>query len=202
VTARQRAARLEADLVRGRAVTLRVRGGAALRLCALPARLGRDPLAEVTLRDPGVSRQHATLRGDLAGGLFVEDAGSRGGVHVAGARVGGALRLAGEGELGLGATTALRFQVSPDGRAVVLRGVAGLDRELVALAGTDPLELERALPAAAGLALELGQGGARLVRLADVPVRVAGHLVGAGCDLARGDVVEVLGAEPLALEVT
>jgi len=202
---RQRAARLEAQLVRARAVTLRVRGGASLRFAAVPARVGRDPLAEVTLRDPGVSRQHALIRGDgrvgAGAGLFLEDAGSRAGVLVGGARVTGALRLAGEGELGLGPTTALHFTAAPDGRAVVLRGAAGLDRDLVVVVGPDPLDLAPALPGAHGLALELGAGAARLVRRADRSVRVDGHLVGAGCDLLRGDLVEVLGGAPLAFEV-
>ena len=202
---RQRTARLEAQLVRARAVTLRVRGGASLRFAAVPARSGRDPLAEVTLRDPGVSRQHALIRGDgrvdADAGLFLEDAGSRAGVLVGGARVTGALRLAGEGELGLGPTTALHFTAAPDGRSVVLRGTAGLDRDLVVVVGHDPLELAPALPGADGLALEFASGGARLVRLGELPVRVDGHLVGAGCDLLRGDLVEVLGGAPLAFEV-
>jgi hypothetical protein len=208
--ARERASRLEARLPRGRALTLRVRGGGTLRIAAVPARLGRDPLAEVPLRDPGVSRQHATIRsGDataglaagLAAGLFLEDAGSRGGVHVAGARVAGPLRLSGEGELGLGATTLLRFEVSTDARAVVLRGASGLDRDLVAVVGLDPLELGTVLPAAGGLTLELAAGAPRLARGAAPPVRVDGHLVGTGCDLLHGDVIEVLGAPPLVLEV-
>jgi hypothetical protein len=200
---RQRAARLEALLVRGRAVTLRVRGGGALRLSGVPARVGRDPLAEVQLRDPGVSRQHAVINGAPArteAGFLVEDAGSRGGVLVAGARVAGALRLAGEGELGLGATTSLRFEAATDGRSIVLRGTAGLDRELVVVVGHDPLDLGRVLPGAEGLGIELG-GGARLVRRTEARVRVDGQLVGDGCDLVRGDVVEVLGGGPLVFEV-
>jgi hypothetical protein len=210
---RQRAARLEAELVRGNGVTLRVRGGGVFRVAAVPARLGRDPLAEITLRDPGVSRQHATIRAGGTGpgneldagldvgldaGLVLEDAGSRGGLLVGGARIGGPFRLRGEGDLALSATTSLRFSVAADERAVVLRGISGLDRELVALVGHNPLDLAVVLPAARGLTLELGSGGARL---AGVAVRVNGHLVGAGCDLLRGDLVEILGAPPLAFEV-
>jgi hypothetical protein len=196
---RQRAARLEARLPSGRGVTLRVRGGAIVRVAALPARLGRDPLAEVTLRDPGVSRQHATIGADDAG-LFIEDTGSRTGVHVASARLGGRFHLRAEGELTLGATTSLRFS-EHGGQAVVLRGTSGLDRELVVLVGRDPLDLALAIAGASGLALELTGGGPRLVRRPDLPVRVDGHLVGPGCDLLHGDLVEVLGAAPLAFEV-
>jgi hypothetical protein len=198
-TARALAERLEARLVRARGVTLRLRGGPAVRLAALPATLGRDPLAEVALRDPGVSRQHAVVRLDEAG-LVVEDRGSRGGVRVGGARVDGPFRLHGEGELMLGATTALRFCANTPQR-LVLRGVAGLDRELVALVGQDPLDLAEIVPGAEGLALELSGGGARLVRAADVAVRVDGHFVGPGCDLLHGDVVEVPARPALAFEV-
>jgi hypothetical protein len=198
---RQLTARLETDLVRARGVTLRVRGaGTSLRVAAVPARLGRDPLAEVALRDPGVSRHHAAIGADAAG-LFVEDAGSRGGVLVAGARAAGPFALRGEGELGVGPSTSFRFQATADGRAVVLRGLSGLDRELVVLVGHDPIDLALAVPGARGLALELAAGGARLVRRPDLPVRVGGHLVGPGCDLLHGDLIEVLGDAPLALEV-
>jgi hypothetical protein len=198
---RQLTARLETELVRARGVTLRLLGGAtSLRVAAVPARLGRDPLAEVTLRDPGVSRHHAVIGADAAG-LFIEDAGSRGGVLVAGARATGRFALRGEGELGIGLSTSFRFQATPDGRTVVLRGLSGLDRELVVLAGHDPIDLALAIPGARGLALELAAGGARLVRRPDRPVRVGGHLVGPGCDLLHGDLVEVLGDAPLALEV-
>ncbi|HEY2730225.1 MAG TPA: FHA domain-containing protein [Polyangia bacterium] len=202
---RQLTARLETELVRARGVTLRVRGaGTSLRVAAVPARLGRDPLAEVALRDPGVSRHHAAIGADAAGlfaGLYVEDAGSRGGVRIAGARAAGPFALRGEGELGLGPSTSFRFQATADGRAVVLQCLSGLDRGLVVLVGHDPIDLTLAVPGARGLALELAVGGARLVRRPDLPVRVGGHLVGPGCDLLHGDLIEVLGDAPLALEV-
>jgi hypothetical protein len=201
--ARQRAARLEPRLVRARAVTLRVRGGATLRFAAVPARLGRDPLAEVPLRDPGVSRRHAVVSAGSGGAdvLVLEDAGSRAGVLVGGARLAAPLPLAGEGELSLGPTTSLRFEVRARGRALLLRGASGLDRDLLALVGHDPLELAPVLPGAEGLALELAGAGARLVRLSDRPVRIDGQLMGAGCDLLHGDVVEVAGDAPLTFEV-
>lgn len=201
-TARERAARLEVRLVRARGVTLRVRGGGAYRFAALPATLGRDPLAEVTLRDPGASRRHAAIRRaqDGDGGLVLEDLGSRAGVVVAGARVGDTFPLRGEGQLTLGPTTPLVYSVLAGG-CVVLRGVSGLDRELVALVGPDPLDLAIVLPEARGLSLSLSGGGARLSRRGDVPVRVEGGFIGAACDLLHGDVIEVTGAAPLVLEV-
>jgi FHA domain len=198
--ARQLAARFEARLVRTRGLTLRVRGGAEVRVAALPARLGRDPLAEVTLRDPGISRLHAVLRTDDTGGLVLEDLGSRGGVRVGGARLAGPLAVRGEAEVALGTTTTLRLTPDPRGHAVI-RGVAGLDRALLALVGHDPLELALVIAGAAGLSLELAAGTARLVRRGDVPVRVAGHYLGTGCDLLHGDVIELPGPPPLTLEV-
>jgi hypothetical protein len=49
------------------------------------------------------------------------------------------------------------------------------------------------LPGTAGLAVALARDLVRLERRPDVAVRVDGNLIGAGCDLLHGDVVEVLG---------
>jgi FHA domain len=209
LTARARAAPLEQRLVRGHGVTLRARGGASLRAALTPARLGRDPGAEIALRDPGVSRLHATIDDDHeGGGLFMEDAGSRGGLRFAGALVSGRFALRGQGELALGATASLRFSATDDGGAhVILRGAAGLDRELLALVGPAPLDLGAIFPEARGLALVPAGDGLRLVRAEPLVVRVAGHLMGAGCDLLRGDVIELVdvidrsGEPVLVLEV-
>ena len=66
------------------------------RVALLPACLGRDRDVEVPLRDPAVSRRHALLRaGD--DGITIEDAGSRGGVRIGGARVDAPLPLRGIG---------------------------------------------------------------------------------------------------------
>jgi hypothetical protein len=200
LTARARAAPLEQRLLRGRGVTLRARGGATLRAALVPARLGRDPDAEIALRDPGVSRLHATIDADAAG-LFIEDAGSRGGLRFAGARVERRFGLRGDGELAFGATASLRF-AAPAGAPVVLRGAVGLDRELFALVGPAPLDLGAAFPGARGLALVPAGDGLRLARAPDAPaVRVGGHLVGAGCDLLSGDVIEIRSEPALVLEV-
>jgi hypothetical protein len=202
-TARQLAARIDSRLVRGRGVTLRPPGSPPVRLAALPALLGRDALVEVPLRDPGVSRRHARVRAsdDGDGALVVEDAGSRGGVLVGGARLGGALPLRGEGEMSLGPTAVIGFRAAPGGR-LVLRGQSGLDRQLLALVGAEPLPLELVVPGSDGLWLEFGGGVARLGRRSDRAVRVDGHFIGGGCDLLHGDVIELeLEGGRLRLEV-
>jgi len=52
--------------------------GAVIRLLPEPARLGRDGAAEIVLPDEGVSRLHAEVRPDAAGGggFEVRDLGS------------------------------------------------------------------------------------------------------------------------------
>jgi hypothetical protein len=200
---RQRAREIEGRLVRARAVTLRA-AGAAVRFAALPAALGRDPAAELPVRDLGVSRRHAIIarRGD---DIVLEDAGSRAGVRVAGALLGAPLPLRGAGEVGLGRDCRIAFQALAPGR-VQLRGATGLDRQLVALVGDDPLPLDELLPAGGGAWIELQDGVARLGRGADVVVRVGGQYVGPRCDLLHGDVIEIGGgadaaAPPLRIEV-
>jgi hypothetical protein len=49
---------------------------------ALPVRIGRGPENDVVLFDASVSRAHAVVEADEAGGLVVRDLGSRNGIHV------------------------------------------------------------------------------------------------------------------------
>jgi len=195
-TAHELARTLDSRLCRQGGVTLRLDDGRALRFAALPALLGRDPGAAVPLRDPGVSRRHATIRRRGDGQLVIEDAGSRAGVRLAGALLSTALPLHGEGELWLGPTCALHFTVAPDGGTALLRGAAGLDRTLLAIIGDGdrPLPLDALVPGATGLSLSFDTGVARLKRTADVAVRVAGQLIGGACDLLHGDLIEVRAA--------
>ncbi len=196
VGVRQRAKEVEGRLVRERAVTLRSAGPGAggggsgpIRFAAVPATLGRELLAEVPIRDPGVSRRHAAIVA-RDGELMIEDAGSRGGVRVAGAALGAPLPLRGEGEIGLGRDCRIEFRRAAHDR-VILRGASGLDRQLVAVVGVDPFPLEEMIPGASGTWLELGSGAARLGHADGTSVRVGGHLVGAICDLLHGDVIEI-----------
>jgi hypothetical protein len=196
-TATARAARIGGNLIGGRGISLRAPGGTWCRVAVLPVHLGRDRGVEVPLRDLAVSRRHALLRaGD--DGITIEDAGSRGGVRIGGARVDAPLPLRGAGEISLGASTTLRFQVS--GPNVLLEGTAGLDRSLRALVGAGAVALAPLFPEAEGLSLAFA-AGARLVRRPEVSVRVDGHYIGPGCDLVHGDVIEIAGPRPFRLEV-
>jgi FHA domain-containing protein len=196
-TAVARAARIATGLIGGRGVSLRTAGGQWCRVALLPAYLGRDRAVEVPLRDPAVSRRHALLRAG-ADGITIEDAGSRGGVRIGGAGLEAPLPLRGTGEIGLGASTTLRFTATE--RTVLLEGSGGLDRSLRALVGTETIALSPLFPGAEGLSLTWASG-ARLERTPEVSVRVDGHFIGPGCDLLHGDVIEIAGPQPLRLEV-
>lgn len=180
---------LERRLCRGRGVSLRLPDGEVVRFAGTPATLGRDGLCEVVLRDPAISRRHAVIL-EEAGTLAVADAGSRGGTRVGAALVAGRLRLTGDGELGMGEHSRIRYRMA--GRAAVeLTGLAGLDRSLRAFVGIGALPLSLALPGGEAMALRLDGAVCRLERRTGMNVRVAGHLIGAGCDLLHGDAVEL-----------
>jgi hypothetical protein len=189
---------VERRLCRGRAVSLRLPGGAIVRFAGAPATLGRDGLCEVVLRDPGVSRRHAVIVAEEAG-LSVADAGSRGGTRLGPAVIAGRLPLRGEGELGLGEHSRLAFRsLAP--HLVEVRGMTGLDRALLALVAGGQLPLAAAVAGAEGLSLRFDGPACRLERTPGVALRVGGRLVGPGCDLLHGDVIEVA-ATGLRLEV-
>jgi FHA domain len=190
---RLRADAIERRLCHGRAVSLRAPGGAWVRVAPLPADLGRDPAAGLPLRDPAVSRRHAALRA-VGGEVVIADLGSRAGVRLGGIRLeaGAELPLRTGGEIALGPTTVLRFE--PRDGALLIEGVSGLDRGLRALAGEGPVPLDPLLPGTAGLAIAVAGDLVRLERRPDVAVRVDGNLIGLGCDLLHGDVVEVPGS--------
>jgi hypothetical protein len=189
---------VERRLCRGRGVSLRLPGGEVLRFAGTPATIGRDGLCEVVLRDPGVSRRHAVISAE-GDALYLADAGSRGGTRLGPAAIGGRLPLAGEGQVGLGEHGQLRFQLLAPG-LVALTGLSGLDRALRAFVGSGSVALELVVSGAAGLSLRFEGTVCRLERAITTPVRVAGRLVGTGCDLLHGDVIEVV-TTGLRLEV-
>lgn len=199
--ARQAAARIGARLIRGRSVTLRLlddRASGSFRYAATPATLGRDPLAEVVLRDPGVSRRHALIVvvGDE---ISVTDTASRTGTFVGGARLTSALALRGTVEVALGTSCRLELQARPEGR-VILRGLSGLDRGVLAMVGAGALPLGDLIPDAGGAWLEFDLSGVHFCRPLELQVRIAGQLVSPRVDLLHGDALD-LGSGQARIEV-
>ncbi len=189
---RAQAAEIERRLCRGRGVSLRLPDGNVVRFARAPAVLGRDPACEIPLRDPAVSRRHARLA--LAGASFtVEDLGSRAGTSLAGAAVRTPVTLPELGELTLGDHGPLRFRTI-EGPRIELVGTEGLDRGLRAVVGTEtiPIAEDGVLPR--GLSLRLSDAACRLEWDPSVSVHLEDRLIGRGCDLLHGDVIEVAGA--------
>jgi len=183
--ARQIVLDLEGRLVRGRSVTLRL-GGRTVRVAAAPAVLGRDPGAELPLRDPGVSRRHATLALGTDGAYTLADDGSRLGTFLAGARLAGACQITGETDVQLGPTCRLTLQPASPAQ-LVIRGTGGLDAGRLGLVGAGRVPLEGVLPAAAGVWLDLDGRAVALVRPSGLTVRIGGKLAAARIELLHGD---------------
>jgi hypothetical protein len=184
------ARRTSERLCRGRSVSFRLGDGRVLRVAEVPAVLGRDPDVELPLREPTVSRRHARF---VAGEdiLRLEDAGSRGGTRLNGLPLAGAIPVRGSGEVALGASCRLTFEARPP--ILELRGASGLDRGFWAVVGTAPIDLGPWLGLPAPLQLDFLSGVARVRRHATLSLRAGGTLVGAGCDLLHGEVLEVVG---------
>lgn len=185
--ARQLIADVEGRLVRGRSVLLRA-GGRSLRVAASPAVCGRDPQAELPLRDPGVSRRHAALTLD-EGGYTLTDEGSRLGTFIGGARLAGPCALVGDADIRLGPSCALALgQPGPD--SLLVRGAGGLDAGVRALVGRARVPLVDALPEAAGLWIAFDGAAVSLLHPPERPVRIAGTPAAARIDLMHGDRLE------------
>lgn len=191
---------LAARLVRARAITVRVGAerARAFRFAATPAVMGRDPAAEIPLRDPGVSRRHA-LFAVVGDEVSLTDAGSRTGTFVGGARLTSALPLRGACQVALGTSCHLDLQIPAPARLMV-RGQSGLDRGVHALVGNGALPMESLIPELAGLALDFDGPGVTLCRPTELPVRLAGTLVSPRIELLHGDVLEI-GEARVRLEV-
>ena len=185
---------VEHRLCQGRTLALRGPDGTVTRFASLPARLGRDGFCQIILRDPEVSRQHARVLTDAAG-FSVEDAGSRAGTCLCGARVSARVPLPAQGQLTLGEHCRLDFAIQgPD--LLEMTGASGLDRGLHVFLSTGAIPLHAVFPALDGLQILPEERCARA--MCTRPVRLAGQLVGQPFELLHGDVMEMGG---LRLEV-
>lgn len=71
--------------------------------------LGRAQNVEVRINDTGVSRAHAKVVRDPAGGVFIEDLGSANGTHLNGDKLARRQQLRDGDKITLGSTTILKF---------------------------------------------------------------------------------------------
>jgi len=194
-------AELTQRLVQGRAVTFRTARGATVRIASTPAILGRGPEAELTLRDPGVSRRHARLTFDDE--ALLTDVGSRLGTFVGGVRLDHPWPLGADTEVGLGPSCHLRVRksVSSDGdhdaSFLIVRGDGGLDSGMLAMVGGGPVPLGPVLPEAEGLWVEFDVTGVHLVRRGPLALRLGGQLASQRIDLLHGDHIEIDGQTSL-----
>ena len=186
---RATAAQVDQRLCRGRTVALRGPDGAVTRFAALPVLLGRDGFCQIVLRDAGVSRRHARVLAEPAG-FLVEDAGSRAGTWLCGARLSACVALPAQGELALGEHCRIDF-ATREPTLLELTSRVGLDRGLRAFLGSGALPLAAAFPALGALHVFPGERTARVACAG--PVRLAGQLVGSSFELLHGDVIEAAG---------
>jgi pSer/pThr/pTyr-binding forkhead associated (FHA) protein len=88
--------------------------GKVYQLTSVSITIGRDPMADITINDPEVSRQHARLIGTMSG-YRIQDLGSTNGTFVEGERLGGEPAELQQGQIiSLGSSVALVFQAQVD----------------------------------------------------------------------------------------
>jgi len=130
---------LDTSLLTAGKVELKRRGKPMIVACAAAKIvLGRDPLADLTLRAGGVSRQHAEI--DRNGQAFqLRDLDSRNGTTIGGLPLVGRVPLAGIGKFGLGDECVVEFEEANG--TLVLRVAGGLDRGVALIAGEEGTKL-------------------------------------------------------------
>jgi len=88
--------------------------GKIFELTSVSITIGRDPMADITINDPEVSRQHARLIGTISG-YRIQDLGSTNGTFIEGARLSGEpIELQQNQVINIGSNVALVFQVQVD----------------------------------------------------------------------------------------
>lgn len=106
--------------------------------------LGRDPLSDISIVDPEVSRQHARLTRSAAGGYTIQDLGSTNGTFVDGNRLGGeSVSLQSGQVVVVGSNVTLVYEMLPEQTATVIatREELGLAEPVAA-----PIEEMAAMP--------------------------------------------------------
>jgi predicted component of type VI protein secretion system len=96
------------------------------RLTSVSMTIGRDPMAEITINDPEVSRRHARLIGTLSG-YRIQDLGSTNGTFVDGTRLGGEpldLKIGQIISIGGGVVLVYQGMVGDDEQSVTILDVA------------------------------------------------------------------------------
>lgn len=194
---------LEARIITSAKVELRPRGRPAIVISARPtAIIGRDPLCELALRPGSVSRHHAAIGVEAAGGgprFTVRDAGSRNGTLIGGLPIAGTMPLAERGTVELSEDCRLAYEVAGEPPLLVVTVASGLDRgRLLVVAAPDQvidlrrLDLPCDLVFTAGRPL-LGRPGGTLL-LGDTPIATGrAQLVVGDTVTLDGLVIEVAG---------
>ncbi len=130
---------LESRLITGGCLTLAPRGRPAVVVCARPQLvMGRDPLCELVLRSPDVSRQHARI--DRAAGehLFeLRDLDSKNGTLIGGLPISGGVPLVDRGSFALGEVYQFDFRVTAEPPTLRVEVTKGMDSGLIALLAQD-----------------------------------------------------------------
>lgn len=179
--------RLDERILRGWRVELQLPGERRLVLVGrFPLWLGREEDCDIRVRGPSVSRRHARILDDGAGGFTVEDAGSHNGTLLNGLRIGAPMPLTGEGTLALGNACALEFHVDPEPPRLRLSVATGLDKGQLAFAGTGPFELPRLVDGAPPLVVTFDDGRP-MARAGEGTLRLGGARTAGSVQLIRGD---------------
>ncbi len=105
--------------------------------------IGRDPMADVSLPDPEVSRQHARMARDEQGDYKIQDLGSTNGTFINGQRLGGEAQTLRAGQvILLGSSVMLRYEYSPEaeGKGAEAEMAAPMWETAVADSSSSPIE--------------------------------------------------------------
>jgi hypothetical protein len=144
-----------------------------------PIWLGRDGVSGLSLRDGGVSRQHAqiTLDGDR---FVLTDCASKNGTRLDGILLGAPIAFSGKGQITLGDDCVIDAEISERPRRIGLAVTRGRERGTRLFAQAGPFEL------VAGVELRF-EGGRPLVRSASQSLGLNGARAATELEPIRGD---------------